>query len=304
MNDRLAKTCAVVLNWNLANLTVRSVRALVDDGVPPDRIVVVDNGSGDDSVATIERELPAVPLLRLEQNIGFARASNAGARELPEAQSYLFVNNDAFVHRRGTVARLLEALGRDGVGLSVPRLLNDDLTLQPNVVPLSSPATAFVRATGVSRFIPNRWQPRWSTHWDHSSSRVVDAAAGTVVAIRGDLWRQIGGYAEREFMYSEDIDLCWRARKLGYRTWFEADAEFVHLGNATGRFTFTSADRAELVARSDASMIRTELGRASAAATIGFLLLGLLGRLVFFRLVRDRRSAEWTRATLRGYLTQ
>jgi GT2 family glycosyltransferase len=103
-------------------------------------------------------------------------------------------------------------------------------------------------------------------------------------------------------MYSEDIDLCWRARKAGYRTWFEADAEFVHLGNATGRLTSTSSDRAELVARSDASMIRTELGRTSAAATIAFLRLGLAGRLVFFRLTGDKRSADWARATLRGYL--
>jgi GT2 family glycosyltransferase len=302
MSSRLATTCTVVLNWNLADMTVRCVRALVGDGLNSGRIVIVDNGSADDSVEVLGRELPDVHVLRLEENIGYARASNAGARELPDAQSYLFVNNDAFVHAAGTIERLLAALDRDGIGIAVPRLRNQDLTLQRSVVPLSSPATAFVRATGLSRLVPNRWQPHWSTHWDHSSSRAVDAAAGTVVAIRGDLWRRLGGYAERELMYSEDIDLCWRARKAGYRTWFEADAEFVHLGNATGRLTSTSSDRAELVARSDASMIRTELGRTSAAATIAFLRLGLAGRLVFFRLTGDKRSADWARATLRGYL--
>jgi GT2 family glycosyltransferase len=300
--DPLQKTCAVVLNWNLPDLTIRCVQALVDDGLDPGRIVVVDNGSRDESAQRIEQELPAVNLLRLEENVGYPRASNLGARRLRDAQTLLFVNNDAFVHRPGTVGRLLTALERPQVGVATPRLLNEDLTLQPSVVPLSSPATAFVRATGLSRFIPNHWQPKWSTHWDHRESRFVHAAAGTVFAVRADAWQQLGGYAEREFMYSEDIDLCWRARKAGYQTWFEADAEFVHLGNASGRSGWTSAERAELVARSDASMIRTELGPVSAAATIGFLSAGLLGRLAFFRLVGNKQRATWTKATLRGYV--
>jgi N-acetylglucosaminyl-diphospho-decaprenol L-rhamnosyltransferase len=298
--ESLRTTCAVVLNWNLAHMTVRCVRALVDDGLDQARIVVVDNGSTDESAERLEQEVPETHLVRLDQNVGYAKASNVGARALADAKTFLFVNNDAFVHRPGAVARLLAAL-EHGAGLTVPRLLNEDLTPQPSVVPLSSPATALVRATGLSRFIPNRWQPQWSTHWDHRSSRFVDAAAGTVVAVRGDVWRQLGGYTEREFMYSEDIDLCWRARKLGYRTLFEADSEFVHLGNASGRRSWTTTERAELVARSDASMIRTELGPVRSALTIGFLSFGLLGRLVFFKLVRDQTSAAWTRATLQGY---
>jgi len=300
--ELLRKTCAVALNWNLPDLTIRCVRALIGDGLDPGRIVVVDNGSTDGSPERIEQDLPSVRLLQLPENVGYARASNLGARELPDAHAFLFVNNDAFVHRPGTLGRLLAAIEREDVGLATPRLLNEDLTLQPSVVPLSSPATAFVRATGLSRFIPNRWQPKWSTHWDHRQSRFVDAAAGTVFAVRADAWQRLGGYAERELMYSEDIDLCWRARKADFKIWFEADAEFVHLGNASGRRAFTSAERAELVARSDASMIRTELGPVSAAATIGLLSMGLLGRLAFFRLVGNRTSAAWTKATLRGYV--
>jgi N-acetylglucosaminyl-diphospho-decaprenol L-rhamnosyltransferase len=291
---------AVVLNWNLVEMTVRCVRALLGDGLAPEDVVVVDNGSADDSVERLRAELAGIHLLALPQNIGYARASNAGTRERPDADAYLLLNNDAFVHRPGSVALLLSSLDRPRVGIAVPRLLNQDLSLQPSVVPLRSPPIAIAMASGASRLIPNRWQPHWSTHWDHSQSREVDAAAGTVTAVRGDLWRQLGGYAEREIMFSEDIDLCWRVRKLGYRTWFEHDAEFVHLGDASGGDR-SDARRAEMVAESDASMIRTELGRASAATTIWALAAGYAARYAIFAATGNKSRAAGARAAFRGY---
>src|SRR5204863_1514792 len=198
----------------------------------PEQVVVVDNASGDDSLERVRSELPLCPLLALEENAGFARGNNAGARSRPAA-AYLFVNSDAFVHGPGSVRRLLETLGEPGVGLAVPRLLNEDLTLQPSVVPTSSPLPELVRASGLSRFVPNRLQPSLGTHWDHGESRTVQAATGAVVAVRADAWQALGGFAGQRFMYAEDLDLFWRARELGWKTLFVAEAEFVHLGNAS-----------------------------------------------------------------------
>ncbi|MDQ5820885.1 MAG: glycosyltransferase family 2 protein [Actinomycetota bacterium] len=294
----LETTCCVVVNWNLPDLTLRCVRALVADGLPAERIVIVDNGSDDGSAELLQRELPACRHARLPQNVGYARASNAGAREL-DADTYLFVNNDAFVNREGSVPRLLATLDLDGIGVAVPRLLNDDGTLQRNVVPLSTPVTALVRATGLSRFVPNRLQPRFSTHWNHSSSRCVDAANGAVLAVRGDVWSALGGYVERAWMFSEDLDICWRARTLGWKIWFAHDAEFIHLGNATG---FENVARAELVALSDGQMIRSELGPVRGRATIGILCVGLLARGAVFAATGRLQTARWALASVRGYL--
>ena len=223
-----ARLTAVVLNWDEPELTTRCVEALVGDGVPPGRIVVVDNGSQGDSFEQFERKLSECVLVRLPTNVGIARAVNIGAARL-EGDDYLILNNDAFVHGPASVARLVDALRRDRVGIAVPRTLNEDLTLQPSVVALAGPATAFVGALGLSRLVPNRWQPRWSTHWDHGESRAIDAASGAVYAVRGDVWRELGGMSERRLMYGEDIDLCRRARARGWSIWFERDATFVHL---------------------------------------------------------------------------
>ena len=291
---------AVVLNWRTAEHTIRSVRALIADGLQPGQVVVVDNASGDDSVERIRSELPLCPLVALEENAGFARGNNAGANARPAA-AYLFVNSDAFVHGPGSVRRLLETVREPGVGLAVPRLLNEDLTLQPSVVPTSSPLPELVRASGLSRFVPNSIQPSLGTHWDHGQSRAVQAATGAVIAVREAAWTALGGFAERRFMYAEDLDLFWRARELGWETRFVAEAEFVHLGNASAGARWTDAERAERVARAQAAMIREHLTRARATLTLALMALGVGGRALVYRARGDRAASETMIGWLRGY---
>ena len=298
--DPLLLATVVVVNWNLPEMTIKCVRALVEDGVDPARIVLVENGSTEESTGLLRASLPDSQVVRLDENVGYARAANKGAKLLP-GDRYLFVNNDAFVHRPGSVRRLLASLDRDRVGLAVPRLVNDDLTLQASVVPISSPANAFLRATGLSRLVPNRWQPSWGHHWDHASSRPIRAANGTVVAVRRELWADLGGWIERDLMFAEDLDFCWRASKRGCLVWFEAESEFVHLGNTSGRSEWSDRRRSELVGRAEGALIRNELPRLQAEATLFFMCAGLLARMGFFALKGDREAASSLSGMLSGY---
>ena len=291
---------AVVSNWETTDYTVRCVEVLVGDGVPGDRIVVVDNGSRDDSFARLRERFPRSIVLRLEENVGYARAMNHGARAL-EGESYLLANSDAFLHRPGSVAAMLAAFADERVGVVAPRVLNEDLTLQPTVMPTNSPGVALMRASGLSRLIPNRWQPRWSTHWDHSSSREIRGADGAVLLVRAETWRQLEGFDERMRMYAEDLDLCWRARKLGWRIWFARDAEFVHLGAGATRRHWGSPERAELIGESESGMIARNLPGLSAKLTIALIRAGLAARVVAFRLLRRPEAAASLRGALRGY---
>src|SRR5205085_1249003 len=82
-------------------------------------------------------------------------------------------------------------------------------------------------ASGLSRFVPNRLQPALGTHWDHAESRLIHAAKGAVLLVRGTAWAALGGFDERLFMYAEDLDLFRRAASAGWRARFVAEAEFV-----------------------------------------------------------------------------
>jgi N-acetylglucosaminyl-diphospho-decaprenol L-rhamnosyltransferase len=290
---------AVVVDWNLPDHTIRCVRALVADGLPPDRVVVVENGSTDGTWATVSTELASSVLVRLASNVGFAAAINAGASVLP-AGAYLLVNNDAFVHRPGAIQTMLGVLRRKRAGIVVPRVLNADLSLQPTVAPFTVPFVAFARASGLSSLVPNRWQPRVSTHWDHATSRQVQAAIGAVMLVDGDVWSQLGGLRESAFMYAEDLDLCWRAHGLGRTTWFVAEAEFIHLGGASSSKRWSSRERAEQIGRAEAAMIRTHLAPGRAVMALTFMRLGLAARVVWFSALRNGDAAESCRGFLAG----
>jgi GT2 family glycosyltransferase len=292
----------VIANWGTPDLTIRSARAVIADGVPAERVVVVDNGSEDDSYARFQGELADCRLVRLEKNIGFAGASNLGARTLP-GEAYLFLNNDAFVERPGSVAALLACLEDAKVGVAAPRVLNPDLTLQPTVVPTSSPLVELVRASGLSRFVPNSAQPSWSTHWDHREAREIQAVNGAVLLVRGRTWDELGGFDEQAYMYAEDLDLCWRAREQGWKVWFTPDADFVHLGNVASGRHWSNPKRAEMIGRAEGAMIRRHMSRPSATVTVGLIAAGLGARWLIYSATRNREAAESLRGGLRGYLS-
>jgi N-acetylglucosaminyl-diphospho-decaprenol L-rhamnosyltransferase len=303
MSAGLDSLTAVVISYAQADLTVRCVRALADDGVPLERIVIVDNGSRDDSVERFGAELPRCIVVALPENVGYARAANAGPEALP-GDAYLICNNDAFVHRPGSVRTLVAALREDPRrGLVVPRILNEDLTLQPTVRPVDTPLVALARASGLSRLIPNRWQPRWSTHWDHAASADIVAADGPIFLFGRRAWDELGGYNPRIRMFAEDSDICWRTRNLGWRIRFTTEAEFVHLGKATSMHYWSDPARAELVGRSEAALLLEQLGPVSGRLSIGFTAGGLAARWLVFRARRDTFASANVKAALRGYMS-
>jgi len=296
---RLSAITCVVLNWETADATVASVGLLVGDGLPAERIVVVDNGSKDDSYERLQQELPGCVVIRLEENVGYARAANTGAGALT-GDAYMFVDNDAFLHAPGSVATLLRELDDETIGVVAPRILNEDLTLQPSVVPLKTPTVALVQASGLSRLIPNRSQPEWSTHWDHTEERTIQAMAGPVFLVRGRTWRDLGGYDERLAMYADELDLCWRASKVGWQIRFSPTASWVHIGFHSGRRHWTTPQRQEMIGRSEAQMIRRHLSPLQARLTLQLMSAGLAARWLYRRSRRQGEAAAALAGSLRG----
>jgi GT2 family glycosyltransferase len=275
------------------------VEALVADGVPADRIVVVENGPTSHNWSQIRDRLAGSVLVRVESNVGFGRASNIGAHTLPGA-AYLFVNNDAYVNRSGSVPALLASL-RDGrVGIVVPKILNPDLSLQPTVVPFTTPFPALVRASGLSRFVPDRWQPRLSTHWSHGWSREIEAATGAVMLVDERAWARLGGFRETSFMYAEDLDLCWRVSEEGWTTWFCAEGEFVHMGGTSSDQRWDNRERWARIGRAEGAMIRDHLKPGEAGLTLAIIRAGLAARVAWFRLMGRRTAAAGYRGFLEG----
>ncbi|MGZ4808723.1 MAG: glycosyltransferase family 2 protein, partial [Thermoanaerobaculia bacterium] len=117
----------VIPTFNTASMTLRCCRAVLASIPDSTEVIVADDGSSDDTAALLAREVPAVHVVRLESNRGFAAAANRGV-EVSRGRVIVLLNSDAIVEQ-GALRALLGALN-EGDGVAGAQLLNEDGTLQ------------------------------------------------------------------------------------------------------------------------------------------------------------------------------
>ncbi len=203
-----ALTCIVVLNWNGAEETIACLESLVPVIIKGYKLLVVDNGSTDGSPEKIRKAFPAVELLCLPVNLGYARGNNAGFRRVQELQAefVIFLNNDTIVDS-GFSAPLVETLRLQPLaGVAVPKIYYWDrpdlLWYAGGVVRLS---TGLICHVGLRQKDAPEFDRPGSTGY----------ATGCCFAMRCRDFEAVGGFDETFAMYAEDVDLSLRVRALG-----------------------------------------------------------------------------------------
>lgn len=283
-----------VVTWNTAELTARALRTTLDgDRSDLIRAVLVhDNASTDGTPELLSEDVPEADVEVAAGNLGFARGVNR-IIERSTAPWLLLLNSDAWPEP-GALDLLVSAADTHPDAAAVaPRLQRLDGSLEDSTHPFPSLRVAMATAVGLHGRV----------QWDHDRSRYVDWAVGAALLIRREALDAIGDLDERYFMYSEDIDWCWRARRAGWRIWFEHEAVFLHVGNASGAERFGDSRDAVIIANAR----RFYRGTHSRAETLAWLLLNATGTLrlaATSRLHGDRTSAARWRRQARAYLSQ
>jgi N-acetylglucosaminyl-diphospho-decaprenol L-rhamnosyltransferase len=197
-------------------------------------VVVVDNASTDGSAELVEREFPAVRVLR-NQNRGFAHANNRGF-EITDAPYTLFLNPDTEI-RSGTFSDLVDALRvRPSVGLVGCRQLTSDGTLYPTIRRFPTPVRQLCEALGSER-LPVR--PSWTGQREldpaaYDRETRCDWVSGSFMLARRAAVVQAGLWDERYFLYCEEIDLCAAITAAGWEVRYLPEMTFVHHDSKTG----------------------------------------------------------------------
>jgi len=225
-----------IVSWNTGALLDRCLAALPAAlGSFDADVVVVDNASSDGSVEVARRH-PSVTVVANDANLGYARAMNQALATGDPADVVIALNPDT-EPAPGSLATLVERLLADPtLGLVVPRLAGAEGDLQHSAYRFPSP-----RVTLVVSFVPNLLLRRgigrrfWLEGFaDHEGRTDVDWAIGAVHVIRAAALDGSPPYDETWFMYAEDIELCWRLRRAGWRIRLEGDVVVAHVGNAAG----------------------------------------------------------------------
>ncbi len=196
------------------------------------RITVVDNASGDGTADVVRHEFPEVRLIELEENVGFSAANNRVLREA-KAEYVLVLNPDTQVCE-GTIDTLLGLMNSDRrIGIAGCRLVQEDGTFDHAARrSFPTPASALGHFLRVGR--SDRAPASLSAYRAPDVGEgPVDAVNGAFMLMRRAMLDEIGLFDEGYWMYMEDLDLCYRAARAGWTTWYEPSVEAVHIKAGT-----------------------------------------------------------------------
>ncbi len=214
---------AIIVNYNAGAALVDCVHSLRADGVQ--RIVVVDNGSTDGSAAVVD-----VTLVEAGGNLGYGMGANRGVAAT--TQPYLLVLNPDVVVEPGTVKALVAALERDpALAVVGPRVETPDGDLYPSVRRFPHLAVAAGHAFLGYVAPDNRFSRAYKLlDWDHGAAGYVDWVSGSCLMARREAYEAVGGFDPAYFMYVEDVDLCWRLARRGWKVGYDPAGRVVHTG--------------------------------------------------------------------------
>ena len=298
----------IIVNWNTKELLENCLRSIESNcGDNAIQTIVVDNNSSDDSREMVARCFPKVTVFNSGGNIGFAKANNLGLA-YARAPLVLFLNPDTEIKGEALDLMVLFMRNNPSVGALGCKIKNVSGTIQRlGLQWFPSPWTELLKFIAVSERTFARL-PRLFPYHDPEKSGEVNKLFGACLLVRRTVLNQVGSFDERFFMYCEDVDLCYRITRAGWKLFYLSDAEILHLGGATSS-SVPGAFSVLMMCESFSRFMRKHHGKAGSAAyrlvalfgaqirIVTLLLIGLIG------IAGRRGSGKSVENSIRKYFT-
>jgi GT2 family glycosyltransferase len=229
----------IIVNYNVKEFLQNLIHSIekASNNITKE-IIVIDNASNDGSVELIREKFPNIKLIANHTNLGFGKANNLGLKEA-KGKYILLINPDTIV-AEDTFEKMINFFEEHKeVGLAGCKILNPDGSLQLACRrSFPGPWTSFTKVTGLSTLLPrSKWFARYNlTYLDENQNHEVDAISGSFMMMRKEVYEKVGGFDEQFFMYGEDLDLCYRIQKAGFKVFYVHNAKIIHYkGESTKR---------------------------------------------------------------------
>lgn len=226
----------LIVSWNTRGLLARCLETVAAElaSFAPDatEMLVVDNASHDGSAALVRERFPWARLIVNDANVGFARANNQ-AFAAARGRYILLLNPDTAI-LPGALRTLVDFLeAHPAVGAVGARLLNPDGSLQPSCSPAPTLSREVWRLFHLDALRPYGVydMSRWDTH----QPRPVEIVQGACLLLRREALGDEELLDPRYFMYSEEVDLCYRIRRRGWQIYWVPTAQVIHYGGQSTR---------------------------------------------------------------------
>jgi GT2 family glycosyltransferase len=223
----------IIVSWNTTQFLENCLASILENPpTSPFENWVVDNASTDNSPRMVCEKFPQVHLVENRENVGFARANNQAIQRC-KGKYILLLNPDTLV-TSGALQALVDFLDKHPeAGAAGARMLQPDGSLQISSHPRPTLARELWRLFHLDNFSPYARYPL--AKWETNEPQEVDILAGSCLLLRKEALEQVGFLDEDYFMYSEEIDLCYRIQRAGWRMYWVPQAEVVHFGGQSTR---------------------------------------------------------------------
>ena len=213
----------VIVNYRVKYLleqTLRSVEQAMQ-GIAGE-VIVVDNLSGDDSIAFSRERHPGVTYIENQENVGFARANNQAIMQA-RGEYTLILNPDTIITPRCLQDGIAWMRSHPKCGAIGARMMDGNGVFLPESKrSFPTPWVSFCKIFGLSKLFPRSpWFAKYHLRYlSDLEPQCIDILSGAYMLCRTNVLQQLGGFDEDFFMYGEDIDLSYRIVKAGYENWF------------------------------------------------------------------------------------
>lgn len=223
----------VIVSWNVADLLDNCLKSILAH--PPlgsYEILVVDNASKDQSVKILQERFPQVRLILNDENVGFAAANNQ-AMQAAQGRYILLLNPDTIVFD-GTFQYLVDFLDQHPqAGAAGSLYQNPDGSLQPSAFPFPTVSRELWRLLHLDRL--HAYGTYAMQRWSLETPREVDSLQGASLMLRRAALDETGLLDTGYFMYTEEIDLCYRLRQKGWLLYWVPRSRIIHYGGQSTR---------------------------------------------------------------------
>jgi len=233
----------IIVSFNTNDILSACVKSVIKNTYDIDyEIIVVDNGSKDGSLGTIkelEKMFPQVHLVDAKSNLGFGKANNLGCQKA-NGEYFLFLNSDTLIFDNAIKESLDNLKKIPTCGVYSCKLLNPDKTVQASGGQFPTFGNVFAwqffidDLPLIGNLVPS-FHPKTSSY---NKNKKLDWVTGAFMLIPERAFREAGGFDENIFMYTEEMELCFRLKKLGFQTIYSTSSAIIHLGGASGGSVF------------------------------------------------------------------
>lgn len=302
MENSSFRVTIIIVTYNSAGVIDQCLRSLGERA--EHEVLVIDNQSSDNTVASVQEFFPWVRVIENSENAGFSSAVNQAA-ESAQGRHLFLLNPDALV-TSSVVSGLADLLDDDeSIGAAAPLVTTeaDDLRV---ITAGHAPTTwrMLLHETGMSRFgtVSRRLEGHYLFRSSFAESpRDVDWSSGGCILVRGTTWRDEGGLSDRWFMYAEDVELCLRIRSRGLRVVVAPAYQALHAVGGSSAGVDGRANPAWIVNLFDLYTWRMARSNADPLLWKAVVLAGFAARWLVFRVRESTIRASGARAQRRRY---